>query len=140
MAEHELHVSHDDGARFRIDVRGHRVYVDQPRSAEDGTDSGPTPTELFVASVAACAAYYGRTYLARRGLSDHVKVTARWDYGKAPDRVTSIELSVNAPGLPVDKAAVFRRVVEACLVHNTLANHPRVDVELETTDEVFESG
>jgi uncharacterized OsmC-like protein len=140
MAEHELRVSHDTGARFRIDVRGHHVYVDQPRSTEDGSDSGPTPTELFVASVAACAAYYGHTYLARRGLPDQVDVAARWDYGKAPDRVTSIVLSVNAPGLPVDKAAVFRRVVGGCLVHNTLVTPPHVEVELQAGNELSRAG
>ena len=127
--EHELRVTHDGGARFRIDVRGHALFVDQPLSAH-GADTAPTPTELFVASVAACAAFYGRTYLARRGLPDTVDVTARWRLSRAPDRVAQVSLLVDAPGVPRDKLAVFQRVLDGCLVHNTLKNPSDVKIQL----------
>jgi uncharacterized OsmC-like protein len=107
--EHELRVTHDGGARFRIAVRGHELFVDPPFSA-NGTDSAPTPTELFVASVAACAAYYGRAYLARRGLPDAVDVTARWRLSRVPDRVALVSLLVNAPGVPRDKLVVLEGI------------------------------
>ena len=127
----EVFVTHVGGAGFRIEVRRHEILVDQPVGATaGGFDMGPTPTELFVASVAGCAAYYGRTYLARRSLPDRVDVVARWQFGAKPDRVAHIHLLVDAPGVPSDRADVFRRVVENCLVHNTLANPPDVEFEL----------
>jgi len=48
----QLVVHHLDGDRFAIDVRGHRLLVDQPVGA-GGTDTAPTPTELFVVRAAA---------------------------------------------------------------------------------------
>lgn len=128
-SEHELRVTHAHGSRFRIVVRGHELFVDQPLSTH-GADTAPTPTELFVASVAACAAYYGRTYLARRGLPDTVDVTARWRLSRGPDRVAHVSLLVDAPGVPRDKLVVFRRVLEGCLVHNTLKNPCDVEIQL----------
>ena len=49
-------VVHEEGDRFALTIRGHRIVVDQP--VEDGGgDAGPTPTELFVASLASCVAF-----------------------------------------------------------------------------------
>ena len=46
------------GDAYTISVRGHVLRVDQPTDAGGG-DTGPTPTELFVASLAACVATTG---------------------------------------------------------------------------------
>lgn len=51
-----LSVAHQAGDRFELQVRGHRLLCDQP-PGRGGTDQGPTPTELFVASLAACVAF-----------------------------------------------------------------------------------
>lgn len=127
----EVTVTHDGGTRFRIRVRGHEVIVDQPVGA-GGEDTAPTPTELFVASIASCAAFYGRTYLSRRGLPDRVDVVARWESAANPDRVARVSLRVEAPGVPADRMDVFRRVLEGCLVHNTLEKGCDVRIELQS--------
>lgn len=44
-------VTHVGDDRFTIQIRGHGIVVDQPEE-RGGDDEGPTPTELFVASVA----------------------------------------------------------------------------------------
>ena len=49
-------VQHEDGDRFQVLVRGHRLVIDQP-VADGGTDAGPTPTELFVAGLASCVGF-----------------------------------------------------------------------------------
>ena len=49
-------------------VRGHRIMADRPSEA-GGEDSAATPTELFVASLATCAAFYAGRYLTRHGYS-----------------------------------------------------------------------
>src|SRR5690606_40807050 len=45
-------VTHVSGDKFRVGVREHELYVDQVQ--RDAEEAGPTPTELFVASLAAC--------------------------------------------------------------------------------------
>lgn len=131
MERREVSVTHDGGTRFRIRVRGHEVVVDQPVDA-GGDDTAPTPTELFVASIASCTAFYGRTYLSRRGLPDRVDVVARWEVAAKPDRVARVSLRVEAPGVPADRVDVFRRVLEGCLVHNTLKKGCDVRIELQS--------
>lgn len=63
----DLAVTHVSGDRFAIQVRGHRLVVDQP-VADGGQDAGPTPTELFAASLAACVGFYAERFLRRHDL------------------------------------------------------------------------
>lgn len=140
MKEHtkELSVHHQDGAAFEIRVRSHRLMVDQP-AGSGGNDEGPTPTDLFDASVASCAAFYGRTFLHRRGLPDHVDVRARWRIESRPDRVGTIMLDIEAPGVPVDRCEAFERALRGCLVHNTIERGCDVQVAMASCAEARSS-
>jgi len=130
VAQRQLTVRHREGPLFDIDVRGHRIIVDQPMEG-GGSDQAPTPTELFVASVASCAAFYGYSYLHRRGLPDRIDVVARWTTVRKPDRVGQISLHVEAPGVPLDRIDAFRRVLQTCLVHNTLHHGCEMEIEFD---------
>ena len=61
-----MSVRHLGGDRFAVSVRGHELLVDQPVDA-GGEDTAPTPTELLVAALACCVAFYARRYLRRHG-------------------------------------------------------------------------
>ena len=124
-----INVSHLGGAEFSVGIRGHELVVDQPRTA-GGEDAGPTPTELFVASLAACVAFYGRSFLHRRGLPDTVSVSARWGMALRPASVGRITLRIEAPGVPADRQDAFRRAIEHCTVHNTLLARPEISFEV----------
>ena len=126
-----IEVRHERGDRFSIDVRGHRILVDQP-VADGGEDSAPTPTELFVSSLAGCVAFYARRYLVRHELPyDGLRVTARWTMAARPPRVDVIDLDVTVPdGVPAERRAALLAVASHCTVHNTLEDPPRVSVSL----------
>ena len=79
-----LSVAHQTGDRFELQVRGHQLLCDQPTS-DGGTDQGPTPTELFVASLAACVGFYARRFLARHQL-DAAGLGVEAAYTMSPDR------------------------------------------------------
>lgn len=82
----EMLVVHRENDAFAVLVRDHVIHVDQPYGA-GGMDIGPTPVELFVASLAARAAYYARRFLARRGLpATGLEVTARLRDGAGSPR------------------------------------------------------
>src|SRR5579859_3885360 len=92
-----LSVHHRDGDQFEIDIRTHTVLVDQP-IADGGTDAAPTPTELFIAGLASCVAFYARRYLARHDLSaDGLAVDVDWDMGAHPARIRDIAIRVTPP-------------------------------------------
>jgi putative redox protein len=129
----EIWVGHIDGDRFTIDVRGHRVLVDQP--VEDGgEDTAATPTELFVASLASCVAFYARRYLARHDLpTEGLAVEAHFAMASHPARVSQIDIRLHLPeGVPAERRAALIAVVTHCTVHNTLEDRPEVTIGIVT--------
>ncbi len=134
MSAGRLTVAHLGGDAFAIDVAGHRVVVDQPAS-EGGADRGPTRTELFVGSLAACAAFFAGRFLRRHtpeGTALRVGCEFEMSDGR-PSRVRRIDLTVivGAP-LSDDLRAGVLRAVERCTVQRSLRQAPEVGVSLET--------
>ena len=123
-------VSYVGGDRLRIQVRGHELFTDQP--VEDGgDDTAPTPTEIFVAGLGACVAFYAERFLRRHGLrAEGLRVATTYAWAENPHRVGAIELAVDAPGLTEEKRVAFSKVIEHCTVHNTLLNPPEVTLRL----------
>src|SRR3974390_2207712 len=92
-----VHITHLGNDRFEIGVRQHRLQVDQPVS-DGGDDTGPTPTELFIASLAACVAFYARRYLARHDLpTEGLAVDASFTMASRPARVGGITVHLEPP-------------------------------------------
>jgi uncharacterized OsmC-like protein len=120
------------GEAYEVTVRGHRLVVDQPAEA-GGQDSAPTPTELFVASLASFVAFYAGRFLTRHGYSrDGLAVSAGYEMASdRPARVRNIRLIVRVPAdLPPQRLVALRAVVSHCTVHNSLASPPSVSIEL----------
>jgi putative redox protein len=129
---HEMDVRYVAGESYEVSVRGHRVLVDQPAEA-GGLDAAPTPTELFVASLATCVAFYAGRYLTRHGYGrDGLAVSAGFEMASdRPARVSGIRLTVRAPAdLPVARRPALRAVISHCTVHNSLASPPPVAIDL----------
>jgi putative redox protein len=127
----EIWVSYRGGDRFVIDVRGHRVEVDQP--VEDGgADAAPTPTELFVAGLAACVAHYARRYLARHELpTEGLAAEAHFAIAAKPARVSRVDVCLHLPdGVPAERRAALLAVASHCTVHNSLEHVPEIVVGL----------
>jgi putative redox protein len=124
-------VEHRGGDTFDINIRGHVVTVDQP-VRDGGQDTAPTPTELFIASLASCVAFYARRYLARHALpTDGLAVEATFEMGAKPARVAGIGLRLIVPeGVPVERLDALLAVATHCTVHNTLASEPEVTITL----------
>jgi putative redox protein len=127
-----LGVTHQSADRFELQVRGHRLTCDQPVAA-GGTDQGPTPTELFVGSLAACVAFYARRFLARHHL-DAAGLRVQATYTMSPDRparVDTITLRLLLPHpLEENRRQALLAVVNHCTVHDSLRTPPEVRVTL----------
>ena len=125
-----IRATHQGADRLSVSVRGHMLYSDQP--VEDGGgDTAPTPTEIFLAGLAGCVAFYAERFLRRNGLTtEGLAVTCRYEWAENPHRIGGIDLDVEAPGLSDEKQAAFRRVIEHCTVHNTLRQPPVVAIRV----------
>jgi uncharacterized OsmC-like protein len=123
-----IEVRHDLGDRFEVAVRGHRLVVDQPLDA-GGTDVGPTPTELFVAGLAACVGFYAERFMARHGIDPTgLGVSCDFEFAEdRPARVGLVEIDVQLPsGFPEERRAALEAVIEHCTVHNSIRQAPRI--------------
>ena len=126
-----VEVAYAGGESYAIATRGHAILTDQPASA-GGTDAAPTPTELLVAALASCVAFYAGRYLDRHGLDrDGLRVAAEFTMSTGkPARVAAIRLRLTAPGLPAERRAGLLAVASHCTVHNTLRQEPDVAIDL----------
>ena len=121
------------GDRLAITVRSHRITADQPLE-DGGEDLAPTPTELFLASLAGCVGFYAERFLRRRNVStEGLVVSCACQWAHEPLRVGEIELTVEAPGLAPDLQDAFERVIERCPIHNTLERPPQVRFRILTS-------
>ena len=126
-----IEVARESGVRFSAKVGRHELTFDQPIEA-GGTDLGPTPTDVFVASLAGCVAYYAERFLARHGHSaDGLRVTADFTMAQHPARVAAVEIDVRVPDeLNETTRRALQAVVEHCTVHNSLVDAPAVSIAI----------
>jgi len=125
-------VRHVDGDAYAITARGHAMLTDQA-VADGGTDAAATPTELLVASLASCVAFYTGRYLVRHGLDPAgFAVTAEFAMAAGrPARVGAVRLRITVPGgVPPQRVGALLAVASHCTVHNTLRQQPDVSIEL----------
>jgi uncharacterized OsmC-like protein len=119
------------GDSFEAVVRGHALTVDQPLD-DGGQDTGPTPVEMFVTSLATCVAHYAGRFLDRHGLDrGALRVTA--DHTMAADppaRVATLTVDVDVPELPPARARALEAVASHCTVKNTLEHPPTLTVRI----------
>lgn len=126
-----ISVDWTSGDSFVIDVRAHFLTVDQPY-ADGGQDLGPTPTELFVASLAACVGFYAERFLRRHDIApEGLRVDCDFELGERPARVERIDIKLRLPpGFPESRREALMAVVEHCTIHNSLTRPPTVGIEL----------
>jgi putative redox protein len=127
-------VTYAGGDRLTIRVRGHELRSDQPIE-DGGEDTAATPTELFIASLAACVAFYAERFLRRNHLATAgLVVNCGYRWTESPHRVGWIDVAVEAPGVIPNKQEAFTRVMEHCAVHNTLEHPPAVRIHVVSSE------
>ncbi len=126
-----MRVEYRTGDRFDIAIRSHRVTVDQPFDL-GGEDVGPTPTELFVAGLASCVAFYARRYLRRHKLdATGLVVETSYRMGSKPARVAAVDISIQvAHEIPEQRREGLLAVASHCTVHNSITTAPEIAISL----------
>jgi putative redox protein len=118
---------------FESRVNGHRVVIDVPASM-GGKGRGPTPPDLFVASLGSCVAAFVANYCNNTGI-DTTGMTVDVSFEKAedPTRLTDMRVEVNLPrGDLKGRENAILRVAERCPVHETVCTLEDVEILLQS--------
>jgi putative redox protein len=124
-------ISRREGLAFDIRVRHHTVTSDMS-PADGGRDEGLAPVELLAGSLGACIAMMVQRYCDSCGHGDgDVAVSLTLELADQPKRIGAIIVDVELPdGVPANRRDAVLRVAEQCVIHGTLQNPPRVDIEI----------
>jgi uncharacterized OsmC-like protein len=103
-----------------------------------GRNRGPTPPELFVASLGSCVAAFVAGYRERVGLDDRdLSVDVHYDKAEDPTRFVNLSVTVRLPHATCgDREQALRRVAEHCPVHATISTLERISIEILDRDAV----
>jgi putative redox protein len=121
------------GENYRIDVayKGFSIKTDQPiRDGGDG--SAPSPFDLFLASLAACAGYYALAFCRERQIpTAGLAVTMTTERGAVSKMIDKITIEVVPPGGFPDKyRAALVKAVDHCTVKAHILRPPQFEIAL----------
>lgn len=110
----------------------HVVHTDQPLD-NGGEDSAPSPFQLFLASIGACAGIFVQGFCAKRNIDPAgIRIVERPQYdeqGTLKDVALDVQLP---PGFPEKYQDALLRVVEQCSVKKAIAAQPTFTVRAVT--------
>lgn len=118
----------EEGMRCTVTAGRFTLVVDEPESA-GGTDQGPQPTDLLLASVASCFAMAMAYSAKKRGvrLTD-LSVDATGVY-KGPS-FSDIRIEVTSAHDPDELRKLVAAAERVCYVSNTFRNKPELTVDI----------
>lgn len=124
----EIVVTLPGGRRVDARIGAHIVHTDQPLSA-GGEESAPTPFQLFLASIGACAGIFVQGFCAARKLpTDGIRIVERPAFGEN-GVLLSVDLVVELPAaFPEKYRDALVKVVEQCSVKKAIAAQPTFSV------------
>lgn len=122
----ELVITLPGGKRVDAQVGRHVLHTDQP-ATNGGADSAPSPFELFLASVGACAGIFIQGFCEARGIPfDRIRIVERPRFGA--DRVLAeVDLEVQLPeDFPSKYREAVLKVAEQCSVKKAISAQPTI--------------
>jgi uncharacterized OsmC-like protein len=116
---------------FESKLGNHTIISDVP-PAMGGSDRGPTPPEIFVASLGSCVAAFVANYCNQVGVdSRDMTVDVTYDKAEDPTRLVNLKVDVNLPhGDAKKREKAILRVADHCPVHETIGTLQGIEINL----------
>lgn len=112
---------HKGNMLFESKMGNHSLVIDVPASM-GGLDRGPTPPQVFVASLGSCIGAFVAEYCERNHI-DTTGLTVDLNYEKAanPTRLINLKATVHLPnGVCGNRIQAIERVAQHCPVHESI--------------------
>ena len=116
---------------FESKIGKHTIVIDVPESM-GGSDRGPMPPQLFVASLGSCIGAFVAQYCEKNGIDD-TGMTVEMSFEKAadPTRLVNLKATVQLPnGDCAKRFKAIERVAAHCPVHESIKTMEGLDFEI----------
>jgi putative redox protein len=125
----DMRIYFPGGKRVYADLGGFTVETDQP-ARSGGTETAPSPFELFLASIGTCAGIYALGFMQQRGLdASGSKLTMRTHFNPEIGLIDNIELELQTPpDFPEKYRDAIINSMDLCAVKKHLAHPPKFSV------------
>jgi len=111
--------------RISVALDQHTLTLDRPPS-KGGQGNDPSPTDLFLMSIAACSTFYAMSFAEQRGLgTEGLALSMECEYDEKAHRYPRMDITLTLPqGFPEKYENAVTKAMEACTVKKHIANPP----------------
>ena len=124
-----MKVTFPGGKRVDAEYSGFTIRTDQPAKA-GGEGSAPPPFDLFLASIATCAAIYVKGYCDARGIpAEGLSMEMHVEHDHEKHRVSRLRLDIHLPeGFPEKHREAVIRAADQCAVKKHIFEPPTFEI------------
>jgi putative redox protein len=128
-----MEITFEGGKVITAHIAGHIIRTDQPVES-GGSNTAPSPFELFLASIGTCAGIYVKSYCDNRQIpTDGIKIIQHNEWNEEGGLPTKISLDIQLPAsFPEKYKASLIHVANLCKVKKSIANPPEFEVTTTT--------
>ncbi len=121
-----MEIYFDGGKKVNVDFNGFTIKTDQPTKA-GGEGSAPTPFDLFLASIGACAGIFTKGFCDQRGINtEHIKLVQHAQFDAVKHIMAKIDIEIQVPqDFPEKYESALINTASLC----TVKRHLRDDIQ-----------
>ena len=125
----EMEISFSGGKKVEATFGGYVVKTDLP-IVDGGSESSPSPFELFLASIGTCTGFYVLSFCQRNNIpTEDLRLTARIERNPGTHLVEEIRIDIHLPsGFPEKYKNAVVKAAEVSSVKRHLERPPRIDI------------
>lgn len=117
------------GVAVAASFKGFNVVSDQP-AENGGTNSAPSPFDLFLMSLGTCAGFFALRFCQQRQLpTEGMELAVDIDRNPESKRLNRVDITLRLPtGFPEKYRAAIVRATDQCAVKQALLDPPEINV------------
>jgi len=129
----EIKVTFPGGLRVDAEYKGFVVKTDQPVH-QGGEGTAPSPFDLFLVSIAACAGFYAVAFCKERDIpTEKAGLVMRMEKNPETKMIGKISIEIQLPAeFPERYKRAIIKAVDTCTVKSHLLKPPVIEIALRT--------
>jgi len=127
----EINVTFPANLAVEASVGDFTIRTDQPEKS-GGDNSAPSPSALFITSVATCAGYFALKFCRARKIdTTGMRLTMQYDWDKELKRYPKMSIQLELPdGFPEKYRGAIIKAMDQCAVKRSILQPPEFEMTL----------